>query len=220
MQPPSRISRQSLVVGKKSKTKVNQRSTFINLEDEKKEKHRLVEAKGRGRRIQLYEKLNRLLKEVEKKIGKEIPSEVIVIQDDLIDDRRKIYSNRKKYNNEDILRKIHVLVHIWNCITAKKNDNRSIGVVKKIDIPSTTKSSTSYDHTISHFPTPPPSPRDIDVPTTSDPELPNKIINYEIIHLSLSSELENLANFSTSCLTQPETKHEKLIDLYFSSFDL
>ncbi|KAN0036929.1 hypothetical protein ACTFIV_002252 [Dictyostelium citrinum] len=216
---PSRISRQSLVVGKKSKTKGNPRSTFISLEDEKKEKHRLVEAKGRGRRIQLYEKLNRLLKEVEKKIGKEIPSEVIVIQDDLIDDRRKINSNRKKYNNEDILRKIHVLVHIWNCITAKKKDNRSIVVVKKIDIPSTTKSSKSYDHTVSHFTTPPHSPRDIDVPTTS--ELPNKIINNEIFHLSISSELENLANFSTSYLTQlSETKHEKLIDLYFSSFDL
>ncbi|KAM9966309.1 hypothetical protein ACTFIR_006515 [Dictyostelium discoideum] len=207
MKPQTRLSRKSQSTPKKT-IQVNQKA-FIDIKDEKKEKHRLVEAKGRGRRIKLYEKLNLLLKDLEKKVGKEIPSEVLIIKEDLTDDRRKLKSNKKKYNNEDILRKIHVLIHISNCITSKRNSIRVSINGKNIEIPSTT--------TVSHFPTPPHSPRDIDEPI-SHPELPNN--NITNIHSPLSSELEQLANLSISLLTQPEPKHQMFIDLYFSSFDV
>ncbi|KAM9964802.1 hypothetical protein ACTFIW_004588 [Dictyostelium discoideum] len=233
MKPQTRLSRKSQSTPKKT-IQVNQKA-FIDIKDEKKEKHRLVEAKGRGRRIKLYEKLNLLLKDLEKKVGKEIPSEVLIIKEDLTDDRRKLKSNKKKYNNEDILRKIHVLIHISNCITSKRNSIRVSINGKNIEIPSTT--------TVSHFPTPPHSPRDIDEPIshpelprdidepTSHPELPRDIDepishpelpnnNITNIHSPLSSELEQLANLSISLLTQPEPKHQMFIDLYFSSFDV
>ncbi|EAL69372.1 hypothetical protein DDB_G0276145 [Dictyostelium discoideum AX4] len=225
MKPQTRISRKSQSTPKKT-IQVNQKA-FIDIEDEKKEKHRLVEAKGRGRRIKLYEKLNLLLKDLEKKVGKEIPSEVLIIKEDLTDDRRKLKSNKKKYNNEDILRKVHVLIHISNCITSKRNSIRVSINGKNIEIPSTTTTTTtsttttttiSDNYTISHFPTPLHSPRDIDEPI-SLPELPSNV-NITIIHSPLSSELEQLANLSISRLTQPEPKHQMFIDLYFSSFDV
>ncbi|KAN0003870.1 hypothetical protein ACTFIZ_010038 [Dictyostelium cf. discoideum] len=211
MKSQTKISRKSQSILKK--TNQDNQKAFIEIEDEKKEKHRLVEAKGRGRRIKLYEKLNRLLKDLEKKLGKEIPSEVLIIKEDLIDDRRKLKSNKKKYNNEDILRKIHVLIHISNCITFKRNSIEVSINGKNIEVPST----ISNNYPISHFPTPPHSPRDIDEPI-SLPEFSNN--NFSIIHLPLSSELEQLANLSISLLPQPESKHQMLIDLYFSSFDV
>ncbi|KAK5577701.1 hypothetical protein RB653_002646 [Dictyostelium firmibasis] len=215
MQPSTRTIRPRVV-----------KRSFKNIDDnKKKEKHRLVEAKGRGRRIQLFEKLDILLREIEKKLGREIPSEVLIVKDDLTDDRRKIKSNRKKYNNEDILRKVYVLIHISQSISAKKKATSSSKFIENDFISSGTlpptleSNSDGLNYTVSHFSTPQLSPINEDFSSSISPlsELPNYDNSYTTTHSTLS-ELEFLVNLSVSYLVGK--KNRMLLDLYYSSFDV